>query len=55
MCLSKYIAVYVRTYPDLYCDLRRHVRLCLNIDPNLNLNPAPYPTQNRALFGKSLQ
>ncbi len=35
--LSKFVSPFVRTYPDLCRDLRRHARLRLNL--NLDLHP----------------
>jgi hypothetical protein len=37
-CLSKYVAVYVRTDAGLCHALRRHARLRLNLNLDLNLN-----------------
>jgi hypothetical protein len=55
LCLSKYGSVYDQTHAGLCRALRRRLRLLLNLNLDLSLNLAPYPAQNRALFGKSLQ
>ena len=50
MCFSKYVSLFVRTYPDVCRDRRRHLRLRLNLNLNLNLNLVLYPAPNRASF-----
>jgi hypothetical protein len=47
--------VYVSTYPHLCLAPRRRVRRYLCLDLNLDLNLAPYPTLNRALFRRIFQ
>jgi hypothetical protein len=55
LCLSKYLSLFVRTYPDLYRDRRRHLRLHLNLTFDLNLNLNLDLALSLALFGKSLK
>ena len=55
LCLSKYVAGYVRTCPDPCRGRRRRLRLYLYLDLDLNLDLAPHPALNRALFGKPLE
>ena len=59
LCFSKYLSLFVRTYPDLYRNRRRHARLRLNLNLNLSLNLALnldlHLNLNLFLFEKSLQ
>ena len=52
LCFSKSLSPFVRTYPDLCRDRRRHVRLRPNLafDLNLNLSLNLFPNLNLNLF-----
>ena len=50
MCAAEYAAGYVWTHHDL----RRHLRLCLNLDLDLDPNLVLLPALDRALFEKPL-
>ena len=41
-CPSKYVSSFLRAYPDLYYETRRHVCLLLNLDLDLDLNLCLY-------------
>ena len=55
MCISKCVAGYIWTYPDLCRDLRRHLRLRLNRDLYRNPYHKPHAALNRASFQKPLE
>jgi hypothetical protein len=50
-----YLSSYVWTYAELCRALRRHVRLQLYLDLDLNLNSRLYPSLNRASLQKPLE
>ena len=55
MYAARYVSSFVWAYPDLYCQMRRHVCLHLNNELYLDLNDKLYTELNREKLQKSFQ